>query len=162
MNLYNNSNILSIIRQRPQAMAEVRGSRDFPDINGTVYFYQRKLGVVVVTQVFGLPKGTADCNSPIFAFHIHSGDRCTGNDTDYFADSEGHYNPKDCPHPYHAGDMPPLLGCSGYAFSAFFTDRFSVKEIIGKTVIIHSAADDFTTQPSGNAGTKIACGVIKA
>ena len=40
------------------------------------------------------------------------------------------------------------------------TDRFTVREIIGKVVIIHSQADDFKTQPSGNAGSKIACGKI--
>ena len=72
-----------------------------------------------------------------------------------------HYNPKDCPHPYHAGDMPPLFGNNGEAFMAFMTDRFTVEEIIGKTVIIHSNPDDFTTQPGGNSGEKIACGKIK-
>jgi len=41
------------------------------------------------------------------------------------------------------------------------TDSFTVKEIIGKTVVIHSMPDDFTTQPSGNAGSKIGCGVIQ-
>ena len=110
-------------------------------------FYQRKAGVIVIAEVFG--------------FHIHSGNSCTGNADDYFADSMGHYNPRDCPHPYHAGDMPPLFGNNGYAFAAFFTDRFTVKEIVGKTVIIRSESDDFTTQPSGNPGAKIACGVIK-
>lgn len=44
---------------------------------------------------------------------------------------------------------------------AFTTDRFSVEEIVGKTIIIHSNVDDFTTQPGGNSGEKIACGVIK-
>lgn len=159
--LYNSRNILSIIRQRPQAVATIIGSRDFPDISGSVYFYQRKSGVIVVAEVFGLPRGNDECTNPVFGFHIHSGNSCTGNEDDYFADSKGHYNPKDCPHPYHAGDMPPLFGNNGYAFSAFFTDRFNVKEIVGRTVIIHSKADDFITQPSGNPGTKIACGVIK-
>ena len=156
-----NDNILSVIKQKPQAVARIRGSKDFPDINGTVYFYQRKSGVLVITQIFGLPMAEGECDNPIFAFHIHSGGSCTGNESDCFADSMGHYNPKNCPHPYHKGDMPPLFGCNGYAFSAFFTDRFTVKEIIGRTVIIHSGVDDFTTQPSGNAGVKIACGVIR-
>ena len=40
------------------------------------------------------------------------------------------------------------------------TDRFHVRDIIGRTVVIHSDPDDFRTQPAGNAGTKIACGVI--
>lgn len=48
------------------------------------------------------------------------------------------------------------------AFSAFLTDRFTVKEILNRTVVIHSRPDDFTTQPSGNSGEKIACGVIKS
>ena len=62
---------------------------------------------------------------------------------------------------YHAGDMPPLFGTDRFAFSAFLTDRFSAEEGIGKTVIIHDSPDDFTTQPSGNSGVKIACGVIR-
>ena len=51
-----------------------------------------------------------------------------------------------------------MLGC--LAFLAFITDRFTANEVIGKTVIIHDSPDDFTTQPSGNAGNKIACGII--
>ena len=46
-------------------------------------------------------------------------------------------------------------------FSAFLSGRFTIDEIIGKAVIVHSSPDDFTTQPSGNAGEKIACGIIK-
>ena len=63
----------------------------------------------------------------------------------------GHFNPLDCPHPYHAGDMPPLFSVNGNAFLCFMTDRFKIKEVLGKAVIIHSKPDDFTTQPSGNA-----------
>ena len=156
-NLYRS--ILST-NQRPQAAAVIKGGNGYKDINGEVLFYQKKSGVLVVSQIFGLPRGEEKCDSPIFAFHIHSGESCTGNEEDNFADSKGHFNPDDCPHPFHAGDMPPIFGCNGYAFSAFFTDRFNVSEIIGKTLIIHSHADDFTSQPSGNPGTKIACGVI--
>ncbi|MBP3369234.1 MAG: superoxide dismutase family protein, partial [Clostridia bacterium] len=47
------------------------------------------------------------------------------------------------------------------AFLAFVTDRFTVSEVVSKTVVIHDRPDDFTTQPSGNAGNKIACGVIE-
>lgn len=78
-----------------------------------------------------------------------------------FADAMTHFNPEDCPHPYHAGDLPPLWGSDGYAFSVFLTDRFSVEEIVGKTVIIHRQPDDFTIQPSGSARQKMACGVIR-
>ena len=61
----------------------------------------------------------------------------------------------------HAGDLPPLFGNHGFAFAVFLTDRFSVREVLGKTVIVHLKPDDFTTQPSGSAGEKIACGEIR-
>lgn len=64
-------------------------------------------------------------------------------------------------HPYHAGDLPPLFSANGNAVLEVLTDRFNIHQIIGKTIIIHRNPDDFTTQPSGNAGEKIACGVIK-
>ena len=57
--------------------------------------------------------------------------------------------------------MPPLFGVNGNALLIFMTDRFSIEEIIGKTVIIHRKPNDFATQPSGNSGEKIACGVIE-
>ena len=160
--MYNNMNFLSFLKQRPPAFAEIRGSSSYPRISGNVYFYQTRAGVIVSAHIANLPSGSEQCSSPVFAFHIHSGGSCSGNDTDPFADAMTHYNPYNCPHPYHAGDLPPLFGNNGLAFSAFLTDRFAVKEIIGKTVIIHSSPDDFTTQPSGNSGMKIACGVIKA
>ena len=51
--------------------------------------------------------------------------------------------------------------CKNRAYLSVLTDRFNVSDIIGRTVIIHNMPDDFTSQPSGNAGEKIACGVIK-
>lgn len=144
----------------PAAWAILRGSEDYPALRGTVRFYESGHGVLVVAEVIGLPVGASPCESPIFALHIHEGGTCTGNESDPFADVGMHYNPLGCPHPYHAGDMPPLLGANGYAFGAFVTDRFTISEIIGRTVILHSSPDDFTTQPAGNAGAKIACGEI--
>ena len=154
--------IRSVLARRPHACARIMGSKEYPGIAGTVRFYQTNGGVLVAAEVCGLPKRAEHGMDGIFAFHIHSGSRCSGNETDPFADALTHYNPQDHPHPYHAGDMPPLFGNGGYTCQAFFTDRFSVQEIIGRTVIIHSDPDDFTTQPAGNAGRKIACGQIRA
>lgn len=48
----------------------------------------------------------------------------------------------------------------GYSFMLYYTSRFTPQEVIGKSAIIHSGIDDLKTQPSGNSGIKIACGVI--
>ena len=102
-----------------------------------------------------------ECTEEIFGFHIHEGTSCTGNLEDEFADTKSHYNKESCTHPYHTGDMPPLFATNkGYAYMSFFTNKFTLNDIIGKTIVIHSNPDDFKTQPSGNSGTKIACGVI--
>ena len=152
---------LSILRQPPSAVAKIQGSESYPGVSGEVTFHQTSAGVLVSAQVAGLPTSDGDCAGRFFAFHIHSGSACTGDENDPFANALTHYNPYGCEHPDHAGDLPPLLGNHGYALAVFLTDRFSVSEVIGKTVIVHSDPDDFTSQPSGNAGEKIACGEIK-
>ena len=159
-NKSNEKNVDSMLRRLPHAVAVVKGSAEYSSIRGTVKFYQAKRSVLVVADILGLPSSEGDCGGKIFAFHIHGGASCTGNEEDPFANAGTHYNPNGCPHPYHAGDMPPLFGAGGQAFLAFLTDRFTVEEILGQTVIIHDGVDDFTTRPSGNSGRKIACGVI--
>lgn len=154
--------VLGTLKQRPDAMARLVGSSAYPEISGCVYFYQMNCGVLVAAQVTGLPKTQEGDPHKVFGFHIHSGEKCRGNADDPFADALTHYNPQSLPHPYHAGDLPPLFGNHAGAFQAVFTDRFTVCEIIHKTVVIHSGPDDFTSQPAGNAGEKIACGGIEA
>lgn len=138
----------------PNAVARIRGGRDYPDVRGMVRFFQRCDGVLVEAEVSGLPK----TKMGFFAFHIHEGASCAG---DGFPDSGGHWNPGGTEHPSHAGDLPPLLGDFGKACLKVLTGRFRVEEIIGRTVILHGDPDDFHTQPAGNAGRKIACGVIR-
>ncbi len=150
----------NLLKRPPDAHATIKGSQSFPNINGMVFFYQLMDGVLLIAQVNGLPQGSGVCSANVFGFHIHEGSSCTGNTEDPFANAGSHYNPKNCPHPAHAGDLPPLFGNHGYAFMAFITDKFSVNEVTGRTVIVHSSPDDFTTQPSGNSGAKIACGQI--
>ena len=150
-------NLSSIIHGAPDAAAEICGSGNYQDIHGTVRFYQTDQGVLVYADICGLPED--GCNR-VFGFHIHEGDSCTGNASDPFADTGSHYDQKNRRHPRHSGDLPPLFGNDGHALSMVLTDRFCVNEVTGRTVIIHDSPDDFTTQPSGNAGKKIACGVI--
>lgn len=153
--------IVQILQGIPQAIVDISGSPDYPQITGTVRLYQSKSGVIVYADIRNLPDTETPCQKKIFGFHIHSGTACTGDEMDPFSAAMSHYNPDNCMHPYHAGDLPPLFGNHGIAVSVFLTDRFSVSEIIGKAMIIHDSPDDFVTQPSGNSGTKIACGIIR-
>ena len=150
-----------VLSRLPLAVAVVQGSPLYPQIQGTVKFYQTPYGVLVATELVGLPEAYETCEGNFFGFHIHSGERCAGNGDDPFVETGTHYNPSGCTHPDHAGDLPPILGASGIGYSVTLTDRFTVGEIVGKTVVLHESIDDFTTQPSGNAGRKIACGEIR-
>ena len=150
----------ALLHRPADAEAMVSGSSSYPEITGTVRFYQSSSGVLVIAEISGLPETSAEFPDGIFAFHIHEGNRCSGNAQDPFADAKTHYNPDGRMHPEHAGDMPPLFGNKGYAFQMFLTDRFQVSEVLGRTVIVHASPDDFTSQPAGNSGMKIACGVI--
>lgn len=161
MNRSSSYHFLSVLRSRPRAEAEVSGSESYPDISGVVRFYQVNKGVIVYAEISGLPHSKVSCDDRIFGFHIHEGNSCSGNAEDPFAGTMSHYDTGNCEHPHHSGDMPPLFGNDGLAIMMFFTNRFSIEEIIGRTVVIHDMPDDFKTQPSGNSGKKIACGVIK-
>ena len=141
--------------ERATAIACMHGGDAYPGLRGTVRFVPRKSGTLVVAEISGLPV----TDTGFFAFHIHEGGNCSGSG---FPNTGGHYNPDDRDHPLHAGDLPPLLSSGGSAYLAVMTDRFRIKDIIGRTVVIHSGPDDFKTQPAGNAGNKIACGVIRS
>ena len=147
--------------QLMNAVAVVSGSPAYPGIRGTVRFDQTRGGVVVKADVNGLPQTP----SGFFAFHLHGGN-CTldpaGQGGNYFPEAGSHYNPTNQPHPRHAGDFPPLLETHyGAAQLIFLTDRFTVPQAIGRAVIIHLNPDDFHTQPSGNPGPMIACGLVQ-
>lgn len=136
----------------PDAIACIRGGQAHPGIRGTVRFFRRRCGTLVEAEITGLPE------TGFFGVHIHEGFDCGGED---FSDSKGHFNPGGAAHPNHAGDLPVLLESGGRAYLKVFTGRFRVEDVIGRTVIIHRDPDDYRSQPSGNSGTKIACGVIR-
>lgn len=147
--------------RRPFAMARIFGSGDYPDVKGEVYFFATPAGVVVSAEVSGLPyDAEKKCRAEIYGFHIHNAGKCTGTAEAPFSDAGAHFDKNDCPHPAHSGDLPPLFGNRGYAWCAFLTDRLSPEDLMGRSVIIHSDADDFRTDPAGNSGRRIACGII--
>ena len=142
--------------------ANIRGSKDFPDLYGIVRFYPVTDGVIVNAEIYGLPVIQPICSNHFFGFHIHEGTSCTGTASNPFADADGHYNPGGCEHPAHGGDMPPLFAThDGFAWSTFLSDRFKWQDVLGLTVIVHDGPDDFRTQPSGDSGAMIGCGVIE-
>lgn len=140
--------------RHPDAIACIKGGPEAPNLLGEVRFYQKRNHVLVVAQISGLP---SEHSSGFFAMHIHEGLSCAGKQ---FEQTGSHFNPTGMSHPSHAGDLPPLLSCHGTAYLAVQTDRFSVPDVLGHTVVIHSGPDDFHSQPAGNSGFKLACGVI--
>ncbi|MBR6537581.1 MAG: superoxide dismutase family protein [Lachnospiraceae bacterium] len=141
----------------PDAIAVIKGNNLYPDINGVVKFYALpESGILIAVEVSDLPDGKGEDTPTFFAFHIHENDNCS----DDFANTGNHYNPDKVPHPEHAGDLPPLLSNDGYVWTVLYDSFLTLPMIINRSVVIHQNPDDFTTQPSGNAGEKIACGVI--
>jgi Cu-Zn family superoxide dismutase len=134
---------------------------------GTVVFIQQADHVLVQASASGLPDG-------FHGFHIHSVGDCTGD----FTSAGGHLSPAGVSHPHHNGDMPVLLvDAGGVAQMSLSTDRFSVRDLLesgGRAVIVHEAPDNYGNIPAryapeldamtlatGDAGARIACGVIE-
>lgn len=140
----------------PVASAILRGDPSHAQIMGEATFAPFGRGTLVVVRLLGLP-------APGFlGFHIHEkGDCSTGGDVP-FTSAGGHYNPQGAAHPWHAGDLPPVLAASdGTALLAAYTDRFTPADVIGRSVIVHQMADDLHSQPAGDSGLRMACGVIR-
>ncbi len=142
----------------PSALAWVQGSPAAPSLSGLVRFYDTPYGgVLIEAEIFGLPNIVSPGSSGFYAMHIHDYGDCSN----HFMNTGGHFNPTNALHPDHAGDLLPLLSNQGYAWSSFYDKRFTIPQIIGKSLVIHLLADDFTSQPAGNSGEKIGCGVIR-
>lgn len=148
------------------AVAYVKGGPLAPQLNGTVIFRSVPGGTEVCVEVFGLPayKPANNGKPPVgpHGFHIHEFGNCEiGNTSEPFKEAGEHWNPTKQPHGNHAGDFPVLFSNNGYARMCFFTNKFSVQNVVGKAVIIHENPDDYRTQPAGAAGKRLGCGVIK-
>lgn len=147
------------------AIARINGGPLAPHLTGEVVFEEVPNGVMVAVYVQGLPPYQSGTNGkPIgpHGFHIHEHGVCDiGNPSDPFLSAGGHWNPTNQPHGNHAGDFPVLFSNNGMAYMVFFTDRFKIEDVIGKSIIIHEHPDDFVSQPSGDAGRRLACGVIE-
>jgi Cu-Zn family superoxide dismutase len=130
-------------------------------VAGTVTFTQKGDKVLVEANVSGLTAGR-------HGFHVHEKGDCSAADG---SSAGGHFNPTGKPHgdpaaaEHHAGDMPMLQADAGG--NAMLSAELGViklgsgsTDIVGKSVVIHKDPDDFKTQPAGNSGARVACGVI--
>jgi Cu-Zn family superoxide dismutase len=145
------------------AVADLQAAAGNP-VSGSVTFTQHGDRVIVVADVRGLPPNTTH------GFHIHEKGDCSAAD---FMSAGGHFNPGGHPHAgpgtsaRHAGDLGNLeADANGRAYKRITVDNITLgsgaNSVIGKAVIVHEKMDDLTTQPSGAAGSRIACGVIGA
>ncbi|GAA0180508.1 superoxide dismutase family protein [Clostridium sediminicola] len=149
------------------AMANIKGGPLRPQIEGIVIIRDMPCGAFVFANIQGLPlyKPAKKDKGPIgpFGFHIHEFGNCkVGKSDKPFMDAGGHWNPTNQPHGNHAGDLPVLFSNNGISMMEFFTNKFKASDVIGKSIIIHENPDDYRSQPSGNAGRRLACGVIEA
>lgn len=134
---------------------------------GNVAVTQLEQGVQLFGEAQGLEPG-------VHAYHIHETGSCEPPD---FQSAGGHYNPGgrqhgwDNPEGPHAGDLPNVhVHDDGMLAIEYFTDTVTLEEGAentlfdddGSAVVIHAGADDYMTDPAGDAGARIACGVIEA
>jgi Cu-Zn family superoxide dismutase len=146
---------------RPAAVAVLEPTKG-STAKGTVTFTQVGDVVRVNANLSGL-KPDAE-----HGFHVHEKGDCSSGDG---MSTGGHFNPSGKPHgpqsgEHHAGDMPSIRSDAyGNASASFELKGVSVgganADLVGKGLIVHRDPDDYATQPTGNAGPRIACGAIQ-
>ena len=147
------------------AEAKLSGTYADTTVDGTVKFDMDSNGKIKMTLDITIP---AKAGRSV-AVHIHEHGDC--GDTGKLA--HGHWNPSNAQHgkwgsaSFHAGDIGNIkLNAKGKGSMSLTTDLWTLggkpdKNILGRSIIVHGGMDDYKTQPTGNAGTRIGCGVIK-
>jgi Cu-Zn family superoxide dismutase len=149
-------------KPRPMAMAMMvpTGTQT---ARGMIHFMENADGSVEVqVNLTGVPAG-------VHGFHVHDKGDCS----EAGMAAGGHYNPTGAPHgapdaaSKHAGDFGNVTANDGGVVDTKFTTRSitvgaGATSVAGHAVILHANADDLATQPTGNAGARIACGVVQA
>lgn len=149
------------VADRPSAAAELDPTPG-SSVNGTVRFVQKGDLVIIEADLDGLtPNGT-------HGFHIHETGDCSAPDA---SSAGGHFDPSASPHGgpegevRHGGDLGNLKAdANGRARTSVKVAGISVDNgpdrIVGRAIVVHASPDDFRSQPAGNSGARVACGVI--
>ncbi len=144
-----------------QATASI-GSASGSDVTGTAIFKQSGDSIALTVEIQNAAPG-------VHAVHIHKSGDCSAPDG---TSAGGHWNPTDVPHgkwgegEFHLGDIGNMtVGEDGTGKIELTADQWemgtgSIRDIVGKGIIVHAGADDLTSQPSGAAGARIGCGAI--
>jgi len=138
-------------------------SRSGSTVTGKVSFSEHGGKVTMKVNVSGLTPGE-------HAIHLHDKGDCSAPDA---ASAGGHWNPTSEDHgkwghaPFHHGDIGNLVAnAKGKATLTVVSDLWTIgdgkpSDVLGHAVVVHAKQDDFTTQPTGNAGGRVACGVVQ-
>ncbi|HEX5009652.1 MAG TPA: superoxide dismutase family protein [Planctomycetota bacterium] len=130
-------------------------------VSGTVTFTRQATGVEVHIVLEGLTPGA-------HGLHVHETGDCSASDAMSAGD---HFNPGHAPHggrdatERHAGDLGNVMADGAGKVDVTFSDRMIAlsgeSSILGRALVVHADADDLVSQPAGNSGARIACGVIE-
>lgn len=138
-------------------------SPSMKNLKGTLKLHEMDNQIHIEAEISGLKPGA------VHGFHVHEVGECKGPD---FKSAGGHYNPTKHDHggpkteTKHAGDLGNVeadkKGVAKLSLSMATAEKMNLKDFIGKAVVLHAKADDLKTQPSGDSGERIACGILKA
>ena len=149
------------IPEQPAATATL-SARSGSNVSGSVGFAETSGGLKIRAKVAGLAPGA-------HGFHIHEAGDCSAPDA---ASAKGHFNPAAKAHGHyseadnHGGDMPNLManaqGEATFDFTIAGLGLSGPNGVVGRSIVVHADPDDYKSQPAGNSGARIACGVIVA
>ncbi len=167
----------SFLTSHPVAVAGATISDSAGRVVGTASLWQEADGIVHVdVDVTCAVGGACTALTPgEHGIHFHSVGRCVAASSPAYSSAGGHYNPLSKQHGLnnalgaHAGDAPNLtVGADGRGKASFTTDRVTITsgatslfDADGSSIVIHGGADDQMSQPAGNSGARVACGVVK-
>lgn len=167
----------SFLTSHPVAVAGATISDSAGRVVATASLWQEADGIVHVdVDVTCASGGACTALTPgEHGIHFHSVGRCVAASSPAFSSAGGHYNPLFKQHGLnnalgaHAGDAPNLtVGADGRGKASFTTDRVTITsgatslfDADGSSIVIHGGADDQMSQPAGNSGARVACGVVK-